>query len=455
MDRRPGTAEMLVRLLDDAHFAALEQIPALVAEHAARAGLYDVRVYLADLQQNVLRPLTALGEIAAKDKADTGDTAGTEEMAGGQMFAGEPGTEEVTELSVEGTLAGRVFQETRILSSAAPGGGTILWVPMLDGVERLGVIRAATRDPRDAPSHGDEATDAAAEELPRETGFAYREAAESLASLVALLVISKRPYSDSYARLVRRKPMNVAAEMQWNLTPPLTFANETMVIGAVLEPAYEIGGDAFDYAIAGDVVHLAIFDAMGHDTSAGLTANLAVAACRNHRRQGAGLVETSENVERVLIEEFGRGVRFVTAIMAHLDLTTGLLTWVNRGHHPPVVIRDGRWTSTLECPPSHPLGLDLGIPVTLCREQLEPGDRLLLYTDGITEARNRHGQEFGLHHFVDFIIRHNAAGLAVPETLRRLIRNVLDYHSGELQDDATVLLAEWRGGGARRLAPRA
>jgi serine phosphatase RsbU (regulator of sigma subunit) len=238
--------------------------------------------------------------------------------------------------------------------------------------------------------------------------------------------------------------MTVSAEMQWRLMPPLTFANDRVSIGAVLEPAYEIGGDAFDYGLAGDIVHLAIFDAMGHDTTSGLTANLAVATCRNSRLQGSGLVETGRRIEETLSGQFDSGT-YVTALLASLDTRTGLLSWTNHGHPPPVVIRRGRWVTSLECPPASPLGTGLDDSATLCTEQLEPGDRLLLYTDGIIEARDADKREFGLHRFVDFIIRRNADGLPVPETLRRLVRGILDHHAGRLDDDATVLLLEWHG----------
>ncbi|WP_440066239.1 PP2C family protein-serine/threonine phosphatase [Streptosporangium sp. OZ121] len=398
---------MLAGLAEASHMSAMEDLPAIAEEHAAHAGLYDVLIYLADLQQDVLRPLTGLG-------------------------AGQETEREKGELRIDGTLAGRAFQEVRVLSRPPlddePGRW---WVPLLDGTERLGILRVSLR--------------------PRTDGKRAQEDMRHLASMIALLLVSKHSQSDSYARLVRTRPMNVAAEMQWNLLPSLTFATEKVVIGAALEPAYELGGDAFDYALAGDSVHLAIFDAMGHDASAGLTANLAVAACRNRRRQGADLIEVSEGIEEVLIEEFGLGNRFATGILADLDMHTGVFTWVNRGHHPPVVIRRGRWVATLQCPPAHPMGLGLGLAVTPCREQLEPGDRVLLYTDGMTEARNRLGQEFGLERFVDFIIRRNADGLPVPETLRRLVRSVLEYHDGRLQDDATVLLVEWRGGAQGKL----
>ncbi|MBT2209059.1 MULTISPECIES: PP2C family protein-serine/threonine phosphatase [Actinomadura] len=394
---------MLSRLVAASHLIALEQLPVVVAEHAARAGLDDVLIYLVDLQQNVLKLLAGPGE----DGAGLGGGRGGEDA----------------EIRVDGTLAGRAFQSVQTMAGQpVDDRARHHWVPILDGTERLGVLRVtAARD--------DEAV--------------LRDA-EDLAGLIALIVVSKGPASDSLSRLVRRQDMTVSAEMQWRLMPPLTFATDRVVIGAALEPAYRLGGDTFDYALAGDRVFLGVFDAMGHDTAAGLSSNLAVAACRNSRVGGGDLVAAGRAIEEVLLEQ-DRSGRFVTAVLADLDLGTGTLTWVSYGHPPPVVIRGGRWVTTLDCSPATPLGTGLGVEPELCREQLEPGDRLLLYTDGIVEARDPDKREFGLARFVDFIIRRNADGLPVPETLRRLINSILDHHAGRLDDDATVLVLEWRG----------
>ncbi|MFJ4953809.1 PP2C family protein-serine/threonine phosphatase [Streptomyces sp. NPDC088760] len=405
---RATVALAVVRIMQASHTVTLEQLPDLVAEHAAGAGLYDVALYVVDIRETVLRRLTGQGCDAA---------------GGGEEF------------TVQGSLPGQAYQRVDVLAESAwgggmPGGRRRWWVAVTDGVERLGVLRADT-DTDDEPT---------------------RDALRDLASTTALMLLSKRSFSDSYARLVRTEAMNVAAEMQWNLTPPPAYAGHDVTVGAVMEPAYQVGGDAFDYAVAGTTLHLSVFDAMGHDTTAGITANVAVAACRNARRQGASLAETSEQVEQVLLEQFSTS-RYVTGILADLDMASGRLTWINRGHHLPVLIRENRWTTELVCPPAGPMGADLRLPVTQRTEQLQPGDRLLLYTDGVIEARDARGTQFGRDRFVDFIRRHHAGRHTLHETLRRLMAAVMDHNEGRLADDATVLLTEWRGSQQHELTP--
>ncbi|NLU71730.1 serine/threonine-protein phosphatase [Streptomyces sp. HNM0575] len=388
---------MIGELIAVSHLSTLTQLPDVVSEQAERFGWPEVLLYISDIQQTVLTLMTGRGADGARHAGDF-----------------------PAELPIDGTAPGRAFQLGEILPTSA--GGQQWWVPVLNGTERIGLMRIT---------------------IPETDENSMRDMRE-LGGLVGLLLVAKRGTSDAYARLVRRRRMNVAAEMEWRLMPPRTFATDRVVVSALMEPAYEVSGDAFDYAFGEDLAHLCVFDAMGHDTAAGLTANLAVAACRNQRRQGSGLVETANGVEQALLDQF-EDSRYATGILADFDVATGQLTWISCGHYPPVVIRGGRSAVPLECAPAPPMGTGLGITATLCHAQLEPGDRLLLYTDGITEARNPDGEEFGIDRFTDFLIRHHADGLPVPETLRRLIRHHLEYHQGHLSDDATVLVLEWHG----------
>lgn len=391
------------------HTVPFEDMPRKVAECGARAGFFHPWIYVADLQEQLLVPLP-----------------GQHDGSG----------QELLPLGIDTTVAGRAFRSVELVPAAAPqdpaSGGTPaaagpqrgpqrVWVPLLDGTERIGVLAITVPGLNEA------------------TQLRVRQ----LAALLAVILVSKRQASDTYARLVRTRPMELSAEVLWSLLPQRAFANERVVISAALEPAYVVGGDAFDYAVAGDTLHLAIFDAMGHDTAAGLTATLALAAYRNHRRRDADLVEAGEAIDAVIAEQFGQ-MRYATAILATLDMRTGRLTWANRGHHPPLIIRRGRVVAVLDAPPDPPMGFNLGAHQPPAGYQLEPGDRLLLYSDGIIEAQSPDGQLFGLDRFTDFIIRREADGLSAPETLRRLIQTILDHQHGRLQDDATVLLVEWR-----------
>ncbi|MFJ9250588.1 PP2C family protein-serine/threonine phosphatase [Streptomyces sp. NPDC101776] len=392
------TAQELARavtgLLDASHTAPFEQLSRLLDTAAKAAGAGGARLFVADLQEEVLREVTGLGLNAG---------------AGGEEF------------QIEGTLPGRAYQVSEI---TVPARGGACWVPVLDGAERLGVLHIE-------PGPGD-------------GGRPDEDVMRVLASIAGLLLVSKRANSDSHARLTRTRPMGVPAELQWALMPPQTFSDHRVTVSAFMEPAYQVAGDAFEYAVAGDTLHLAVFDAMGHDTSSGLTAALAMSTCRSRRRAGASIPDASRAIEDTLVGQFGHS-RYATGILADLELNTGLFSWVNRGHLLPVLIRGGRWASTLHCPPAGPMGSGFNLPVTQCTEQLEPGDRLLMFTDGIIEARDSDGQEFGVERFTDFIIRHQADNLPVAETLRRLMHAVMDYHDGQLQDDATVLFCEWHG----------
>jgi serine phosphatase RsbU (regulator of sigma subunit) len=237
--------------------------------------------------------------------------------------------------------------------------------------------------------------------------------------------------------------MGVPAEMLWRQLPPLTFATDRFVVTAQLEPWHEVGGDAFDYSIDGDTLRLAVFDAMGHGLGATLMAGVALAVYRNCRRDGRGLVATATAIDEVLSKQFG-DESFVTAVLAELDLVDGTISTLSAAHPAPLLVRDGKALGELDTDPGLPLGLG-GRDDTVVRASLQPGDRLVMFSDGVVEARDTDGAFFGADRLVDLLGRAEAARQTPPETLRRLVLAVLEHQQGTLQDDATLLMLEWAG----------
>jgi serine phosphatase RsbU (regulator of sigma subunit) len=247
--------------------------------------------------------------------------------------------------------------------------------------------------------------------------------------------------------------MTLPAEMQHGLLPPLTFGTSRVVISGLLAPAYEVGGDAYDYALNGNIAHVAVFDAVGHGLHASLLANLAVSCYRNARRAGLPIEECVREIDAALADGFGVE-RYVTAVVGQLNIDTGLFRWINAGHPAPMLLRDGQLVKELHCEPALPLGMGAltgPLPYDVCEESLQPGDRLLLVTDGVDEARAEDGSFFGRDRLAEFAAKELASGLPTPEVMRRLQAAILRYQTGQLQDDATTLFVEWLTGNAEDL----
>jgi serine phosphatase RsbU (regulator of sigma subunit) len=233
----------------------------------------------------------------------------------------------------------------------------------------------------------------------------------------------------------------VASELLQQILPPLTFACEGFVVSGLLQPAYDVAADAFDYSVVHDVAHLAVLDATGHDLDGTLLAAVALTAYRNRRREGHDLEDTAAAIDE-LVAEHGRGERYATGILAELDLSTGRLRYLNAGHPAPLLMRDGHVVKHLD----RGRRVLFGLPdsqAEIAQEWLQPGDRIVFYTDGITEARDTEGHFFGLDRLVERLQWAAAARQPAPETLRRISHDVLDHQGGTLQDDATLLIAEW------------
>ncbi|MFI8823806.1 PP2C family protein-serine/threonine phosphatase [Streptomyces sp. NPDC053431] len=322
-------------------------------------------------------------------------------------------------LDIDSSPAGSAYRLER--TQRSPDGSTV-WAPMIDGVERLGVLQASAPD--------------LDEDL---VGWC-----ETLAGVAALLLVSKSSHNDPLVEAGRRRNMTVQAELVWAFLPPRTIGTARVTSSAVLEPAYDIGGDTFDHSFTERALHLTLLDSMGHDLASGGASAAGLATCRATRRSGGSIAEIVPAIDKVLDEWFTD--RLMTAVIAELDTEDGTLTWVNCAHPPPLLIRDGRVLPRgLEREPDLPLGwgFHTSSPPTVHRTRLQPGDRILVHSDGVTEARSPLGDLFGEERLADTVIRAMAAGDPAPEALRRLVHELLHHQDHRLRDDATILLVEW------------
>jgi serine phosphatase RsbU (regulator of sigma subunit) len=379
--REPGYSDAL-RVLRDAAGGDLHHVIAAACELVPA---WDPVVYLGDFSGEELLPLTA-----------------------GQA----------TE-AVAGSMAGRAFSTGQPVTSERDDGIRI-WVPVSEQASRTGVLAITIGD--DAPE--------------------TIERAELLGVFAGLVIAAAARVSDvPYIRRQGRE-MSLPAGMQWDLLPPLNTRTPGATIAGLLEPAYDIAGDAFDYAVGSELLDFAIIDGMGHGIASTLLTGLAVGAYRHARRGGASIEDIHTAIDHALTSNYDDD-SFATGIVGKLAFGTGRLEWSCAGHPPPLLLRGRKVVAELANDPVLPFGLR-GRP-KLSSADLEPGDAVLLYTDGVTEARAADGELFGLERLTDLLEQEAASERPPEEMLRRLVRALLDHQPEGLRDDATLLLVQWTG----------
>lgn len=322
---------------------------------------------------------------------------------------------------VDGSMAGRAYQTAAVVTTQR-GDEWQAWVPVRERTNQLGVLTMTL------PNWNDEI-----EYFCTELGLA-----------AAYLVMASEHYTDRPHLLRRRKDMDLAAEMQWSLLPPLSFASNGTSLAGLLEPAYEVGGDCFDYAVNHGVIDVALFDAMGHGLTSSVLASLLVGAYRHGRRGEQDLPQLATSIDAATRTFPGR-LTFATALLARLDIAAGKLDWLTCGHPHPIIVRRGSALPDVEVAPGLPLGLGALGPVVgeLVEVRLEPGDGVLFYTDGVVEARDPDGAEFGEDRLRDLLGREHLAGGSPQEVIRRLVRSARGRSQVRRRDDATLLYLRW------------
>ncbi|MGW0821770.1 PP2C family protein-serine/threonine phosphatase [Streptomyces sp. NPDC002845] len=397
LDRSEGFGERLLGvLLDRAHEMPPQLIAPLIAEEVARVGGRDVSILLQDYGQLVLVPLP-----------------------GRRLMVGEPEP-------IGDSPAGTAFLHATTVE-VPQSDGVRMYLPLLDGSDQVGVM-ALTLDTVDDDD---------------------RRLLRRLAGLVADMLVTKHSYTDQFFLARRREPMSVAAEIQWSLLPPLAMSVPQVAVAGILEPAYDVAGDSFDYALNEDILHVAMVDAMGHGLDAATMATVAVGAYRHARRAGIGLSEIYTFMDRAIAEQFGPD-HFVTAQMMRLNIATGYLQWVNAGHPAPLLIRDHKVVRQLGGPTTLPVGFG-GEEPRISGQLLQRGDRVLCFTDGLIEEHEAGEAQFGEEQLIHWVnrIEHTAKG--VRAVVRSLSHALKQQRGCRTTDDATLFLIEWRGGAADHL----
>ena len=239
-----------------------------------------------------------------------------------------------------------------------------------------------------------------------------------------------------------RHELEIAKQIQLSLLPKAPLRQPGIEVAGVCLPATHVGGDYFDFFSYGDNVDLVIADVSGHSVGAALIMaemrSTLKAEIRRDRKRQARIGEILNALNDVLYSDLNGAELFITMFYLRYELETRRLRYANAGHNRALLLR----LDETGCEQLDAEGLILGIKREVAFEekglQLQAGDLLLLYTDGVTETQNDAGEFFGMGRLCSALSAHNAEP---PESLLQSLQDDLrDFRGkGDFQDDISMV----------------
>ncbi len=228
-----------------------------------------------------------------------------------------------------------------------------------------------------------------------------------------------------------------AHQLQTRIVPQRHLTTRGIELFGDSIPAGVVGGDYFGvWQPTPDVLHFCVADVSGKGTPGALIAAMLYASVSTLSSSSNSPESVLAQVETTLRNQLGEG-HYVTIFYGVLDLGSRVLHFVNAGHCPPILRRQNGSLETLD--PTRPvLGLLLEASFGSERLTLATGDRLLLYTDGVSEAVNESAEEFGPDRLAALVAGQQEESL--PQRYAQIMSNVSKHAAGKFADDATLLL---------------
>ena len=296
----------------------------------------------------------------------------------------------------------------------------ILWTPQ-DGAEPLGVVNLSDRRSGQAFTAGDQ------------------KLVTAIASQIGAAIQNARLVTQSLDQQRLQQEMQLAHDLQMKLLPDAGHVAPEAVVAARVVPAEDVGGDFYNlYRLSNGRIGVMIGDVSGHGYQAALIMALTMSASAIHAQGADDPAEMLRRLYGSVSEELTTTEMFVSAMYAVVDRERWELRYANTGHpHAFVVTREGHVERLTAGGP--PLGMTDQPPESMSRRWDVGGDVLVLFTDGITDARNRDGQRLDEGPVLDVVVRHRDEP---PAQIAGRVFALLDHYTGDTprRDDLTLVI---------------